>query len=760
LTEPGPVSRISVGLVAVAAAWGGAAAGCHPTGSAGLDAAYPALVAALVTLAASRANRGVLLIAAAIGVAFSRSWLWLPAGAALALAFAAVLPRRRYPPVGALIGALVVQVALRWPQIGFHGLTVLVASALVLLVGISAWLDLSQRYRRLTVVASGAVLGLAAILSIPVVLTGLMSEGAVSLGSGAAQAALHDVSSGNAPEAVADLGKASGDLGRAHRRTDAWWTLGGQLVPFVAQQRRAIVEVTGEGHDVTAAAATEAGAINFHDLSDSHGRIDLPAIKALAGPVDALDSQIMVARDVIARSQSGWLVAPIAGRLSRLETELTKAGNEVDLAAEAVKDAPDLLGGDGVRHYLIVFMTPAETRGLDGLIGAYAEMTVLQGRITITRSGPSPDLSVPPPAPAPLLTGPPDYLARYGAFEPSRNFEDITYSPDFPTVENVLAQVYPQVGGNHIDGVLALDPYALAAMLQFTGPISVPGLPQELSSSNAAEVLLRQQYIDLPSNSQQNSRHNLLQEALSIGFSRLVSGTLPAPNQLASTLDGEVRQGRLLFWSSQPEVQPLLRRLGLDGAFPQPGPSSDVLAVTIADAANDKIDAYLDESISDHAIYNSSTGHVAASVAITLDNQAPSAGLPSSVIGSYHGSGLPSGTNYMWLSVYSPFDLTKATSDGRPANFAGGVRELGVLAYSAFVRIPAQTTVILDLSFDGYLTPGPTYRATLRLQPIANASMVDVSVSPTPGWIPDRADAGAWQAGSGEIQSHSWTFRR
>jgi hypothetical protein len=271
---------------------------------------------------------------------------------------------------------------------------------------------------------------------------------------------------------------------------------------------------------------------------------------------------------------------------------------------------------------------------------------------------------------------------------------------------------------------------------------------------------LRQQYIDLPSNSQQNSRHNLLQEALSIGFSRLVSGTLPAPNQLASTLDGEVREGRLLFWSSQPEVQPLLRRLGLDGAFPQPGPSSDVLAVTIADAANDKIDAYLDESISDHAIYNSSTGHVAASVAITLDNQAPSAGLPSSVIGSYHGSGLPSGTNYMWLSVYSPFDLTKATSDGRPANFAGGVRELGVLAYSAFVRIPAQTTVILDLSFDGYLTPGPTYRATLRLQPIANASMVDVSVSPTPGWIPDRADAGAWQAGSGEIQSHSWTFRR
>ena len=31
------------------------------------------------------------------------------------------------------------------------------------------------------------------------------------------------------------------------------------------------------------------------------------------------------------------------------------------------------------------------------------------------------------------------------------------------------------MGGDHIDGVLVVDPYALAALLHFTGPIDVTG---------------------------------------------------------------------------------------------------------------------------------------------------------------------------------------------------------------------------------------------------------------------------------------------
>jgi uncharacterized protein DUF4012 len=752
--------QVAVGLSAVAAAVGGAASGNHPTGSSGLDPAYASLLAALVALAASRASRAGLLVAAAIGVGFSRGWLWLPAAAALILAFAACFPKRSYPPLGALTGAVLAQVILRLPKLGFHGLSALTAALVSVVLCASAWRALSPRYRRMAAGGALALFGIAVILSVPVAISGLLARGAVDRGVAAAKSALADINKDSAPDAVNDLKVAAIDFSSAHTRTDRWWGWGGSLVPVVAQQRRAMVDVTGAGYRLAANASGEAGGIDFHDLTTHHGQINLTAVRALTRPVDALDSQIAAAQTVVSATQSEWLVQPIAAHFGKLDAQLAKARQAADLAAEAVRDSPQLLGGNGAERYLVVFMSPSETRGLGGLIGAYAELSVDQGRIKIIRSGPSPSLSVPPPAPSPILTGPAQYLARYGAFAPQRYFEDVTYSPDFPTVEDVVAQLYPQVGGDRIDGVMALDPYALAALLKFTGPITVSGLPQQLTNTNAAEILMRQQYIDVPSLDQQDARQSILQEALSVGFSRLLSGSLPAPNQLAAALSPEVRQGRLLFWTDETAVQPLLHRLGLEGAFPQPGRSSDVLAVTVANAAHNKIDTYLNESVSDQVTYDPQSGRVSAAVALSLDNQAPKSGLPVYLIGSPGGGDLPLGTNYMWLSVYSPFDLTYATLDGKVFPFDQGVAELGVTAYSAFLQIPSETTDTLHLSFDGYVAAGPTFRATVRLQPLANPQAVRISVLPTAGWRPRGGADGPWTAGTDEVQSHAWLFRR
>jgi hypothetical protein len=118
-----------VTLLIVAAAVGGAFAGSHPTGTPGLDAVYGALFAAAVTWAASRAPRGTLLWLAIVAVVMcrGRNWLLIPALAAMLLAFAGVWSRRPNPLLGALTGALAVQVVLRWPPTGFHGATALVA---------------------------------------------------------------------------------------------------------------------------------------------------------------------------------------------------------------------------------------------------------------------------------------------------------------------------------------------------------------------------------------------------------------------------------------------------------------------------------------------------------------------------------------------------------------------------------------------------------------------------------------------------------
>ena len=167
------------------------------------------------------------------------------------------------------------------------------------------------------------------------------------------------------------------------------------------------------------------------------------------------------------------------------------------LAAQLVQAAPSLLGGDGVRHYFIAFMTPAESRGLDGLDRRLRRATADQGHLTLTRSGDIGQLNAAMPRGGGHLTGPADYLARYGRFLPQDDrFQDVSYAPDLPTVADVIQQLYPQVGGSSIDGVLALDPYGLAALIRLTGPIEVPGLGK-LTSANTANELLEGQYSEI-----------------------------------------------------------------------------------------------------------------------------------------------------------------------------------------------------------------------------------------------------------------------
>ena len=83
----------------------------------------------------------------------------------------------------------------------------------------------------------------------------------------------------------------------------------------------------------------------------------------------------------------------------------------------------------------------------------------------------------------PVLAGPADYLARYGRFGAGVDGEpvaidfwsNVTMSPDFPSVTEVFAQLYPASGGREIDGAIAVDVESIARFLELTGPIAGRG---------------------------------------------------------------------------------------------------------------------------------------------------------------------------------------------------------------------------------------------------------------------------------------------
>jgi len=745
-------------LLAVAAGVGAAFAGCHPTGTRVADVIETAAFAAGFTLLASRSAQATWIVVGVAAVALARGWLLVPALATIVVALGSVFPSRIRRRVGSMVGALGIQVVLRWPPEFFHGLPSLVAAVLAALLALSAWRRSSAHIRRRALLLVGGLGIGAVVLSLPIVIATLMVRSEALAGEAAAKAAFANIGGSNSTAIVADLKRASTDTSAASSTLSGWFAAGARVVPIVAQQARFLTGTLISASQAAAVGARQTPSIDYHRLGYHDGKVNLTRLRAMQGPMQILDRELRATNRQLAGLASSWLVGPLDQRVDSLRTKIGRAEHSANLAVAAAKVLPAMLGGDGVRHYFIAFMSPSESRGYDGFVGSYGLLTADQGHVSLTMSGQPAALEALLPPGGATLRGVPGFLARYGQFDPGKYVRDATFSPDLPTVASVLAQQYAQAGGVPIDGVLAIDPYGLAALLHFTGPIRVPGLPLPLTYHNAAYVLLKEQYttFDAGETNEDLLRHDFLQEALHVSFDQLVNGSLPAPETLAAVLDPAVVQGRISFWSFHRSEQPLLRRLGIDGSFPA-ADGGDLLAVTTQNAAGNKIDAFLHTSILDHVTFNPGTGDVTSEVTITVTNDAPASGLPPIVIDSSDYPTLAPGTNQMLLTLYSPLVFERASIDGAPETLSSGV-ELGVKAYSNYIDVAPGATITLRVDLEGRLDLHDGYAMAVRLQPAANPDHYVVEVTPADAWRLSTNSSARWNLSEATRQQRLFRF--
>ena len=352
-----------------------------------------------------------------------------------------------------------------------------------------------------------------------------------------------------------------------------------------------------------------------------------------------------------------------------------------------------------------------------------------EGRVDVIRTGQTSELTSAMGATRPVLDGPADYLARYGRFGAGLDgdpvavdfWSNVTMAPDFPSVTEVFAQLYPASGGREIDGAIAVDVESVARFLELTGPVEVEGPDGtiRLTSSDAVQYLLRDQYAEI---ADEEARDAVLEAITSQLINDVFGGDLPGPRVLAETLGPAMARGRVVVWSLRPEDQPPLERLEISGALP--APRVDGLAVVSTNGGANKLDAYLRRSIGYDAMVDEATGRIQAAVTIRLANDAPS-DLPPDAGGNPFG--LPPGTNRQYLSVYSPWELTAAELDGDATGMEPG-RELGWNVYSRFVDIPFGGEVELRLGFTGEIPTDAPYELTLRSQPLTYPDVVRIGV--------------------------------
>ena len=663
-----------IGAVAAAVAASSAAA---PTGLRPADALWCAGLAALVTVAASRARRWPSIwFAGVISAGSIGSWWVAAALLALALAVSTAYSPYRNRVIGAAVGALGVQALLRMPAQGFHGLPSLIA-LVALAPLLSSGYDRSSRrvQRRTRRVIYGAV-AVAALITAAFGLSVLLASHSLTSAVKESEDGLDLIRDGKQDDAAGHLAVAADQFEEANHLLGGSWTWPARLVPVLAQHRDALVVASKSGHDLAGTGASAAATAPYQRLKTSKGQADVKLMTKMQKPVSEATVALEAAQHDMAAARSSWLLAPLAAQLDEFAGQIDGTLPEAQLAQQALAVAPAMLGSEGDKTYLVLFTNPAETRFLGGFTGSYGILTAHKGKVDFSVSGRITDL-VPEDQLAKLdISGDryAEYLQRYGRYETTKHLQNLTASPDMPTDADITRTIYQQATGTSVDGVVVVDPYGLAGLLQLTGPVDVPGFAAPITADNAAAYLVFQQYADY--GDERTERKDRLEAAGKAVFQALTSRDLPGPRTLGQVLGPLVEQKRLLFYPFDAADVPLFEQIGTTGAF-QPDLDTDFLSLRTANANPNKIDSFLHRSVSYDVAYDPGNGNVDATATIALTNDAPAGGLPYYLIGNsrFDAAKNPLGSNELYLSWYSPLDLIERA--GRRQGHRGGGPDRG-----------------------------------------------------------------------------------
>lgn len=428
-----------------------------------------------------------------------------------------------------------------------------------------------------------------------------------------------------------------------------------------------------------------------------------PVSQALAG-VLAVDRQVRATPDTHLIGQVATVRQQVLQQLAGASSTLRR----VDLTSRVL---PGALGADGPVRWFVAFQTPAEARGSGGLLGAYALLTIDNGKLSLDEvdtNGGLPDVGNVKPA---LPDG---FRQRWAAWTPTKLWINGGVSADFPTTASIWAARW-QKAGTPVDGILTVDPAVLGYLLDALGPVEVDG--RSINGDNAAKFVLEDAYRIYPVN---DDREAALRVFMRATFRKLLTGG-GDPVGLVKAFARGAREGRILAAMPDRPEQTVLKSVPIGGALP--AKKRPYLGVYLNDAGGSKLDTYTTRAV-DYRTGACTNGRRTSTVTVRLGNEAPTSGLPDYVVsrGDRHKGKYPRGQRRAYLSFYtSPGTaLTGAEVDGRPATMEAAV-ELEHPVFSTYLLIDPgkKRTVTLRLS-----EPALPGTLDMRLQPLVRPATV------------------------------------
>ncbi|CAB4697677.1 unannotated protein [freshwater metagenome] len=724
-------SQIVVGLAVVSGVLG-ALAGCHPTQTAGVDPVLTGLAAALVTWAGATSVWWVAGGAGAvIALAQPASWLLWVALAVCVVMSGVGATRESAAVTRSLCAAAIAQLALRLDLRSPFGLSAALAAVTMGAIVLSGLRRRSAETRRTARIIGLGALAFSGLSLLLLVIAGLAARGNITKGVQSAASGLRAMRAGNPEAASEDLAAGASALSGARSIVRSPLTWPAKLVPVLGQHVHSAERLVDAAQDTAQVVSRAIAGVDVKSVKVNAGVVDLTAIDRLQLPLETTRDAVVALNRVVQSSRSGWLVDPLGSRLRNLARETAKADLQARNAVEAAHLAPALLGQGTKRVWLVLFTTPAEARGLGGFPGNWAEITTQNGRITITRSGTVISLiNGGDNKDGRIVHAPKDYLDRYGKYGAGEDgapmnrmfWNNVTLSPDGPTVAEVAADLYLQSGGQQVDGVMVADPYALQAILTLTGPLTRAGTETTLTPTNIVPYLLIDQYRVYAGSTA--DRKDALQDVSNQAIQALLAKDLPSPVVIARAFGKPLASGHLMFWSLHPEDQEAIRALGISGTLP--APESDGFSYTLNNSGPNKLDTFASRSLTYEASVNERSGAVEATATITIKNTLTDPNtLPEDVSGNKRGA--PKGSIRSLITAYSPLQVLSVEINGQRTAWSEET-ELGWRAYSGQVTVAPGEETVITIRLGGKVSVAAEYTWLTKPQPLSAPNNVRVLV--------------------------------
>ena len=445
------------------------------------------------------------------------------------------------------------------------------------------------------------------------------------------------------------------------------------------------------------------------------GRVDTTPFLKLQQPLTRAAGRLEEMRRLL-RNAPASDIAQLDRPRRQLDDGLTRLATSVSEARIAAQVLPTMLRGD--KRFMLAIQNNAEPRATGGLLGSYGLLEVHDGAFSLRQAGPQQQLHDPR---TPALELDQEYDDRFGRFQTTSTWRSANLTADTPTAGRILAGLWKRQFGQQLDGVLFVDPVALADLLGATGPLTLED-GTRITESNAVRLLLVDAYRTFA------TRGEAEQNAYLTSATRHVVDRLRRPGLSGSRVLHRVSKaastGHLQVWSADPRLESQLIGSRVGGALRASGP---FLSVVTQDVGGSKLGAYLKRSVrydgkpTGEAIDLGTGPHLEedATVTVALTNAAPR-GLPAYVTARADDPRSPAGQAKYWVSVYLGREgtLLSATLDGHELAIESGT-EKGLAVFSSFLTIDRGATRTLVLHVRQPSRPGQpmTYRQQPLLRP-------------------------------------------